>query len=117
MLSWTADVLIETYAAESAVRRAQAALDRGAPTAALQASAARVLVCDGAARVEAAARQALAAMAEGDKLRIALAALRRLVKADAGQQRRRCAAQSRRASSRRRLSVRLTPRTPALSPT
>jgi alkylation response protein AidB-like acyl-CoA dehydrogenase len=80
VLSWTADVLIETYAAESAVRRAQAALDRRAPTAALQVSAARVLVCDGAARVEAAARQALAAMAEGDQLRITLAALRRLVK-------------------------------------
>jgi alkylation response protein AidB-like acyl-CoA dehydrogenase len=80
VLTWTADVLIETYAAESAVRRAQASAAAGAQSAALQAAATRVLVCDGALRVEAAARQALAAMLEGDMLRIALAALRRFVK-------------------------------------
>jgi alkylation response protein AidB-like acyl-CoA dehydrogenase len=80
VLTWTANVLIEAFAAESALLRAQAAAAAGAATAALQAQAARVLVSDGASRVEAAVRQALAAMAEGDMLRIGLAALRRLVK-------------------------------------
>jgi alkylation response protein AidB-like acyl-CoA dehydrogenase len=80
VLSWAADVAIETYAAESAVRRAQAAAARGVPGAPLHVAAAQVLVCDAASRVEAAARQALPAMAEGDMLRIGLAALRRLVK-------------------------------------
>ena len=50
------------------------------PRRALHGAAAQVLVCDAASRVEAAARQALPAMAEGDMLRIGLAALRRLVK-------------------------------------
>ncbi len=70
----TADVLIDTYAAESAVLRA---LQEGGP---LHAAAARVYVNDAAARVEAAAKTALAAMAEGDALRMLLAALRRLLK-------------------------------------
>ena len=43
--------------------------------------AARVFVNDAAMRVEASAKQALAAMAEGDPLRTMLAALRRLLKA------------------------------------
>jgi hypothetical protein len=42
--------------------------------------AARVFVNDAAQRVEAAARSALAAMAEGDTLRTLLAALRRILK-------------------------------------
>ena len=40
----------------------------------------RVFVNDAAQRVDAAARNALAAMADGDTLRVLLAALRRLVK-------------------------------------
>ena len=80
VLSWTTDVIINTFAAESAVLRAQAAAARGAATAPLQASVARVFVSDAVSRVEAAARQALAAMAEGDMLRIGLAALRRFIK-------------------------------------
>jgi hypothetical protein len=42
--------------------------------------AARVFVNDAAGRVELNARQALAAMAEGDMLRVQLAALKRLMK-------------------------------------
>jgi hypothetical protein len=53
----------------------------GGAGADLHAAAARVLVADAAARVEAAARTALAAMAEGDTLRVLAAALRRLTKA------------------------------------
>jgi len=80
VLSWTADILIDIYAAESAVLRAQRAATSGLASALLQATATRVLVSDAASRVEYAARQALAAMMEGDALRIGLAALRRFVK-------------------------------------
>ena len=44
----------------------------------LHADAARVFVNDAAMRIEASARQALAAMLDGDTLRTTLAALRRL---------------------------------------
>ncbi len=74
LLSWTADIAIDTYAAESCVTRA---LQTKAP---LVADAATVFVNDAAGRVEIAARQALAAVAEGDTLRTLLAALRRVLK-------------------------------------
>ena len=69
-----ADILINTYASESAVLRAA---QGGGP---LHEAAARVYVNDAAARVDASAKTALAAMAEGDTLRTLLAALRRLLK-------------------------------------
>ena len=69
-----ADIVIETYAGESAVLRAAQA---GGP---LHEAAARTFVNDAATRVEASARTALAAMADGDQLRTLLAALRRLLK-------------------------------------
>jgi len=80
VLSCAADILINTYAAESAVLRAvQSAAD--APHAApLQTDAACVFVNDAAACIETSARTALAAMAEGDTLRMQLAGLRRLLK-------------------------------------
>ena len=80
ILSYTADIMIETYAAESAVLRARDALASGNGLANLHEAAARVFVNDAAQRVEQAARSALAAMAEGDTLRTLLAALRRLLK-------------------------------------
>ena len=80
VLSFTADILIDTFATESAVDRALQAADAGERSAALQADAARALVNDAAMRIEGAARSALAAMAEGDTLRTHLAALRRLLK-------------------------------------
>lgn len=80
ILSWTSDILIDTFAAESAVLRALENHAANHPTAALQVDAARLFVSDAALRIEAAARQALAGMADGDTLRVLLAALRRLLK-------------------------------------
>jgi alkylation response protein AidB-like acyl-CoA dehydrogenase len=80
ILSWTSDVLIDTFAGESAVLRALQSHAANHPTAALQVDAARLFVSDAALRIEAAARQALAGMADGDTLRVLLAALRRLLK-------------------------------------
>jgi alkylation response protein AidB-like acyl-CoA dehydrogenase len=80
VLSYAADIMIEAYAAESAVLRAREALASGNGLANLYEAAARVFVNDAAQRVEQAARSALAAMAEGDTLRTLLAALRRVLK-------------------------------------
>jgi len=80
VLMHVADILIEVFAAESAVLRARAAAAAGASRAALHADAARVYVNDAAMRIDVSARQALGAMVEGDTLRVALAALRRLLK-------------------------------------
>src|SRR5688500_5157927 len=75
-----ADMLMDVYAAESSVLRAQSASAAGGSKSALHVDAARVLVNDAGMRLEASARQALAIIAEGDTLRTMLAALRRLFK-------------------------------------
>ncbi|MGH8186653.1 MAG: acyl-CoA dehydrogenase family protein, partial [Steroidobacteraceae bacterium] len=80
VLSYIADIVTDTYAADSAVLRARAASETGHSQAALHVDAARVFVNDAAQRVEMAAKSALAAMSEGDMLRTLLAALRRLMK-------------------------------------
>jgi alkylation response protein AidB-like acyl-CoA dehydrogenase len=80
VLSYLADILIDTYAAESAVLRAQDAAGRKLSGAELHQDAARVAVNEAAGRIELAARSCLAAMADGDVLRTQLAALRRLLK-------------------------------------
>jgi alkylation response protein AidB-like acyl-CoA dehydrogenase len=80
VLMHTADILMDTFAAESAVLRAMSASAAANPRAALQVDAARVFVNDAAMRIDASARQALAAMVEGDTLRTMLSALRRLSK-------------------------------------
>ena len=80
VLSSVADVVIDAYAAESAVVRALQAGGDAPRTAALQSDAACVQVDGAAVRIGAAARTALAAMAEGDTLRMQLAGLRRLLK-------------------------------------
>jgi alkylation response protein AidB-like acyl-CoA dehydrogenase len=80
VLMHLADIAIDVYSAESATLRAQAAAERQLPRASLHADAARVFVNDAAMRIEASARQALAAMVEGDTLRMTLAALKRLLK-------------------------------------
>jgi len=80
VLSWAADILIDTFAAESTVVRALQASTDAPTTALLQQDAASVYVNDAASRIETAARSALATMAEGDDLRLNLAALRRLLK-------------------------------------
>ena len=78
VLMHLADVMIDTFAAESAVLRALASQRQG--QAMLHADAARVFVNDAALRIDASAKQALAATLDGDPLRTALAALRRLSK-------------------------------------
>ena len=80
VLSYLADILIDTYAAESAVLRARDAAARKLANADAHADAARVTTNEAAGRIEIAARSCLAAMAEGDTLRTQLAALRRLMK-------------------------------------
>ena len=77
VLMHLADITMELYAAESALLRAQTMTGSAAS---LHADAARVYVNDAALRIDASARQALAAMAQGDTLRTVLAALRRLMK-------------------------------------
>jgi alkylation response protein AidB-like acyl-CoA dehydrogenase len=78
VLTHLADMVIDTFSAESALLRAQGNLARRVARADLQADAARVFVNDAALRIEASAKQALAAMIDGDTLRTMVAALRRL---------------------------------------
>ena len=80
VLSYLADILIDAYASESAVLRAQSAAAGKLSNTELHFDAARVSVSESAGRIELAARNALAAMADGDVLRTQLAALRRLLK-------------------------------------
>ena len=75
VLMGAADILIDVYSAESAVLRAA-----GTAPGSLQEAAAQVFVSDAAARVEMTTRATLAAMAEGDMLRMLLAGLRRIMK-------------------------------------
>ena len=80
VLTYLADLCIDTYAAESAVLRAAAAGAAQGRDATLHADAAAVFTHEAAGRIELNARAALAAMADGDVLRTQLAALRRLLK-------------------------------------
>jgi alkylation response protein AidB-like acyl-CoA dehydrogenase len=80
VLMHVADMLIDVYASESAVLRAVAVSSSGGRRSELHVAAARVFVNDAAMRVDASARQALAAMLDGDTLRTTVAALRRLFK-------------------------------------
>jgi alkylation response protein AidB-like acyl-CoA dehydrogenase len=77
-----ADIIIDVFGSESAVIRALRLADvrSGQASGDLHRAAAQVYVNDAAMRVEAAAKTALAAMAEGDDLRMLLGALRRLLK-------------------------------------
>jgi alkylation response protein AidB-like acyl-CoA dehydrogenase len=80
VLSNAADILIDTYASESAVLRAGEAISTRRADATLHEAAARTFVHDAAQRVQVSATNALSAMAEGDTLRTLLAALRRVLK-------------------------------------
>ena len=79
VLSHLADIVIDAYAAESAVLRALAATARPGD-ASLHVAAATTVVHEASGRIELSARSALAALAEGDTARVHLAALRRLLK-------------------------------------
>ena len=76
-----ADMVIESYAMESAVLRAQKiASSQGGSAAALPIAMTRVYLSQAMERIEAAARKIIAAVADGDMLRTQLAILRRLAK-------------------------------------
>jgi len=76
-----ADMVIETYAMESAVLRAQKLVERnGESGAALPIAMTRVYLSQAMEKIEAAAKKIIAAVAEGDMLRTQLAILRRLAK-------------------------------------
>jgi alkylation response protein AidB-like acyl-CoA dehydrogenase len=76
-----ADIVLDIYPMESALLRAQKSFAAcGKDSSGAIVAAAQVLLQDGAARVEANARTALAASVEGDMLRTQLAVLRRMIK-------------------------------------
>jgi len=76
-----ADIVIETYAMESAVLRAQKiAESQGESRAALPIAMTRVYLAKAMEKIEASAKKVLAAAAEGDMMRTQLAILRRLSK-------------------------------------
>src|SRR6476646_9819760 len=76
-----ADMVIETYAMESAVLRAQKIVESKSETAAaLPIAMTRVYLAHAMEKIESAARKLIAAVADGDMLRTQLAILRRLAK-------------------------------------
>ncbi len=76
-----ADMVIETYAMESATLRSQKiASSSGEAGAALPIAMTQVYLSQGMEKIEAAARKVIAAVAEGDMLRTQMAILRRLAK-------------------------------------
>jgi len=75
-----ADIIIEVYAFDSALVRARKLAAAKAPHAALAAAMTQLHAANSFHIIEAAARQIIAAVAEGDMLRTQLAIFRRLVK-------------------------------------
>jgi alkylation response protein AidB-like acyl-CoA dehydrogenase len=76
-----ADMVIETYAMESAVLRAQKIVERnGESAASLPIAMTRVYLSQAMEKIEAAAKKVIAAVADGDMLRTQLVILRRLAK-------------------------------------
>jgi len=81
ILMGAADIIIEAYAMESAILRAQKLhAAQGEDAAARYLDIVQVFCNDATERVEAHAKNTLAAMSEGDELRTMLAALRRFTK-------------------------------------
>jgi alkylation response protein AidB-like acyl-CoA dehydrogenase len=80
VLSFTSDAITDAFTAESALLRALQAQADDPARAALHESAARIVVHTAASRVDAAAKEALAAMSKGDTLRTLMAAVRRWLK-------------------------------------
>ena len=77
-----ADLAIEVLAMDSACLRARKTQAAGGPRAAHHADLARVIVSDGLARIETAARPVLAALDQGDTLRTMVAGVRRVLRAN-----------------------------------
>jgi hypothetical protein len=81
ILSGIADIIMDTYAMESAILRAQKlAASQGEEAVARYLDMTRVFCNDAVERIEARAKNTIAGMAEGDELRTLLAALRRFTK-------------------------------------
>jgi alkylation response protein AidB-like acyl-CoA dehydrogenase len=81
VLVGAADIITDVYAMESAILRARKLADaQGEEAASAYLDMTRVFCNDAVGRVEAHAKDTLAAMAEGDELRTLLAALRRFTK-------------------------------------
>ncbi|HXQ25166.1 MAG TPA: acyl-CoA dehydrogenase family protein [Candidatus Acidoferrales bacterium] len=74
------NVVMDVYAIESSLRRAQKSAGSGGQVAAMMADATRAFAYDAMDRIEKEARTALAATSAGDTLTTQLAALRRLAK-------------------------------------
>ena len=77
-----ADLVLDGFAAESALLRAASAVQMNHPMASLHVDAASVTVHDAGLRAEIRARTALGAMQTGDTLRTSLATLRRTLKVE-----------------------------------
>lgn len=81
ILMGIADVIMDTYAMESAILRARKlAAAQGEAAAARYVEMTRVFCNDAVGRIESRAKSTLAGMSEGDELRTLLAALRRFTK-------------------------------------
>jgi hypothetical protein len=81
ILIGVADIIMDAYAMESAILRTQkVATAQGENAAARFIDMTRVFCNDAVERIEACAKNTLAAMSEGDELRTLLAALRRFTK-------------------------------------
>jgi alkylation response protein AidB-like acyl-CoA dehydrogenase len=81
ILMGIADIIMDTYAMESAILRTQKLVAaEGEEAAARYIDITRVFCNDAVERIEARAKNTLAAMSEGDELRTLLAALRRFTK-------------------------------------
>ena len=81
VLMGIADIIMDAYAMESAILRAQKlAASQGEPAAARYIDMTQVFCNDAVERIEARAKNTLAGIAEGDELRTLLAALRRFTK-------------------------------------
>jgi alkylation response protein AidB-like acyl-CoA dehydrogenase len=81
VLAGLSDLILNLFAAESALLRAAGALTRGGPKAATAADLARAAVAEEVAALEATARRLLPSLAEGDALRSSAAALRKVLRA------------------------------------
>ena len=81
ILMGVADIIMDAYAMESAILRTQKlAASQGANASERFLDMTRVFCNDAVERIEAHAKNTLAAMADGDELRTLLAALRRFTK-------------------------------------
>lgn len=81
VLASASDIIMDIYGMESAILRTEKMISaRGESSSANQIDATRVFVNEAIQRIERQAKVALAAMSEGDELRVMLATLRRLMK-------------------------------------